>query len=59
MTWETMAPFLRHALQFGAGLLVAKGIFDAASAVEIVKQLETIIGAVVSVLAVYGYVKSK
>lgn len=42
MTWDTIAPFLRHALQFGSGLLVAKGILDTANA-------EVLVGGLVSI----------
>lgn len=42
MTWDTIAPFLRHALQFGSGLLVARGILDTANA-------EVLVGGLVSI----------
>jgi hypothetical protein len=45
MTWDTIAPFLRHALQFGSGLLVAKGILDTANA-------EILVGGLVSLASV-------
>lgn len=45
MTWDVIAPFLRHALQFGSGLLVAKGILDTANA-------EILVGGVVSLASV-------
>lgn len=32
MTWDAVAPFFRHALQFASGLLVARGVLDAAHA---------------------------
>lgn len=45
MTWDTIAPFLRHALQFGSGLLVARGVLDSANA-------EILVGGVVSIASV-------
>lgn len=45
MTWDAIAPFLRHALQFGSGLLVARGILDSANA-------EVLVGAGVSLASV-------
>ena len=45
MTWDTIAPFLRHALQFGSGLLVARGIIDTANA-------EVVVGSLVSIASV-------
>ena len=45
MNWDNVAPFLRHALQFGSGLLVAKGVLDAENA-------EILVGGLVSIAAV-------
>lgn len=45
MSWDVIAPFLRHLLQFGSGLLVAKGLLDTANA-------EVLVGGLVSVTSV-------
>jgi hypothetical protein len=52
MTWDTIAPFLRHALQFGAGLLVAKGLLDTANA-------EILVGGFVSIASVAWWLFSR
>jgi hypothetical protein len=59
MNWATIAPFLRHALQFGAGILVSRGLIDSASAAEAVTHVETLLGAAMGLFALVSYVKSK
>ncbi len=45
-------PFVRHLLQFGAGYLTAKGIFDEATA-------DTAIGVVMGIFSIGWYFASK
>ncbi|BCJ91754.1 hypothetical protein IZ6_24890 [Terrihabitans soli] len=46
-------PFARHALQFGFGILTAKGVLSADDAASALTQTETVIGALGSIVT-YG-----
>lgn len=48
---ETILGFIRHALTFGAGFLVAKGYIDDASAQEGVGAVVALIGVIWSALS--------
>ena len=52
MSWDSIAPLLRHALTFAGGFLVSKAVIDAA-------MLETVVGAVISLGSVVWYVVQK
>jgi hypothetical protein len=44
--WDKVTGVLRHLLTFGAGYLVAQGIVDEATSIELVGAAMTVIGVV-------------
>lgn len=52
MNWDNIAPLVRHILQFGSGLLVAKGVLDMANA-------EVLVGALASIGSVLWWLFSR
>lgn len=50
VNWDMIAGLVRHLLTFGGGWMVAKGIFDEATANELVAGIMTIAGIAWSVV---------
>ena len=50
---------LRHALTFGGGILVAKGLADSAQVGQVVSDIITAAGAIISVAGVAGSIWQK
>jgi hypothetical protein len=55
MKTSDILPFVRHALQFVGGLLVAKGWVDADTANELVTSGTALVGAALSIVALVWY----
>ena len=46
IAWDKISGVIRHLLTFGAGYLVAKGIVDEATSVELVGAVMTVVGVI-------------